>query len=123
MSHGRIGVAGAEGTRTAGSFCDSTRRWSRGDSKSPCAFELPGAVSEITGSPVPSRLRVAAHTWEFREVLHRGPKIAACLAVDAVRREPVSIDRQPVDPKRSLTTLTTPLKRGAAEGEAVAWRR
>jgi hypothetical protein len=28
----------------------------------------------------PSRLREAAHTCEFREVLHRGPKIAACLA-------------------------------------------
>jgi hypothetical protein len=28
---------------------------------------------------VPSRLREAAHTCEFREVLHRGPKIAACL--------------------------------------------
>src|SRR5580692_9768372 len=27
----------------------------------------------------PSRLREAAHTCEFREVLHRGPKIAACL--------------------------------------------
>ena len=31
-------------------------------------------------SPVPSRLREAAHTCEFREVLQRGPKIAACLA-------------------------------------------
>jgi hypothetical protein len=28
---------------------------------------------------VPSQLREAAHTCEFREVLQRGPKIAACL--------------------------------------------
>jgi hypothetical protein len=40
----------------------------------------------------PSRLREAAHTCEFREVLHRGPKIAACLLVEAVSFELLSLE-------------------------------
>jgi hypothetical protein len=34
----------------------------------------------------------AAHTFEFREVLHRGPKIAACLLVEAVSFELLSLE-------------------------------